>query len=71
MASVCILDEFDVHKNEEFLRTAEELKPELHETEIRPLRLLNLEPGEKPEPVIVSEEKPEALKEKVLKKTIR
>ncbi len=68
MASVCILDEFDVHKNEEFLRTAEELKPELHETEIRPLRLLNLEPGEKPEPVIVSEEKPEALKEKVLKK---
>ena len=25
MASVCILDEFDVHKNEEFLRIAEEL----------------------------------------------
>ena len=30
MASVCILDEFEVHKNEKFLRIAEELKPELH-----------------------------------------
>ena len=26
MASVCILDEFHVHKNEEFLSIAEELK---------------------------------------------
>lgn len=68
MASVCILDEFEVHKNEEFLRIAEELKPELHETAIAPVRLLTLEKGEHPEPEVVGTEAPEALKDKRLKK---
>ena len=68
MASVCILDEFDVHKNEEFLRIAEELKPELIRTEIVPERILQLEKNEHPEPVIVGEEPVEQLKEKQLKK---
>lgn len=68
MASVCILDEFDVHKNEEFLRIAEGLKPELIKTEIVPERLLKLEKNEHPEPVIVGEEPVERLKEKQLKK---
>lgn len=68
MASICILDEFDVHKNEKFLQIAEELKPRLHETEIAPVRLLTLEQGEHPEPVIVSTEEPELLRERPLKK---
>ena len=68
MASVCILDEFDVHKNEEFLRIAEELKPELIRTDIVPERILQLEKNEHPEPVIVGEEPVEQLKEKQLKK---
>ena len=68
MASFCILDEFEVHKNEDFLRIAEELKPELHETEIAPVRLLELREDGKPEPEVVSEEAPESLKDKRLKK---
>ena len=43
MAAVCILDEFEVHKNGEFLKIAEGLKPELHETVVRPQRLLQFE----------------------------
>lgn len=42
MAAVCILDEFEVHKNERFLKIAEELKPELHEKTVRPQKLLHL-----------------------------
>ena len=68
MASVCILDEFDVHKNEEFLRIAEELKPELLKTDIVPVSLLTLEQNGNPEPIVVSEESPEKLREKHLKK---
>lgn len=68
MASVCILDEFEVHKNKEFLRIAEELKPKLHRTDIAPVRLLTLEQNENPEPVIAGEESPENLKNKQLKK---
>ena len=40
MASICILSEFEVHKNKEFLRKAEALKPELNETIVRPQKLL-------------------------------
>ena len=36
VAGVCILDEFEVHKNDEFLEKAEKLKPVLHRTEVRP-----------------------------------
>ena len=43
MAAVCILDEFEVHKNEKFLKIAEKLKPELHETYIKPKKLLKFE----------------------------
>lgn len=39
MAAVCILDEFEVHKNEKFLKTAERLKPGLHEKMVRPQNL--------------------------------
>ena len=42
MAAVCILDEFEVHKNEEFLKIADELKPELHETVVRPQNMNEL-----------------------------
>lgn len=68
MASICILDEFNVHKNEEFLRIAEELKPELYETDIVPVSLLTLEHSGHPEPVVVSGESPKLLKERRLKK---
>ena len=43
MASICILDEFEVHKNEKFLAIAEQLKPELYKKEIKPVSLLTLE----------------------------
>lgn len=43
MAAVCILNEFEVHKNEKFLKIAEKLKPELHETYIKPKKLLKFE----------------------------
>lgn len=68
MASVCILDEFEVHKNKEFLRIAEELKPKLHETCIAPVRLLTLKQGAHPEPEVVGEEASEGLKDMRLKK---
>ena len=35
MPAVCILDDFEVHKNEEFLKIAEELKPELITTQVK------------------------------------
>jgi len=71
MASVCILDEFEVHKNEEFLRIAEELKPKLHETRIAPLHLLKLKENGRLEPEVETEEAPEALKDMRLKKDSR
>ena len=40
VAGVCILDEFEVHKNDEFLEKAEKLKPVLHRTEVRPQKIL-------------------------------
>lgn len=43
MAAICILDEFEVHKNEKFLKTAEALKPELYEKIVRPEKLLQFE----------------------------
>lgn len=43
MAAICILDEFEVHKNEAFLKKAEELKPTLHETVVRPQKILQFE----------------------------
>ena len=43
MAAVCILDEFEVHKNEKFLKIAEKLKPELYEIYINPKKLLKFE----------------------------
>lgn len=66
MASVCILDEFEVHKNEKFLRIAEELKPELHKTEILPVRMIQTAENEKKELEIIGEEPMEALPEKHL-----
>lgn len=74
MAAVCILDEFEVHKNEKFLKIAEELKPELHETVIRPEKLLqfkrHLKVERKPDmhETVVREEAYEELAKKQFKK---
>ena len=43
MAAICILDEFEVHKNKTFLDKAEALKPELHEVIVHPRKLLQFE----------------------------
>lgn len=43
MAAICILDEFEVHKNEKFLEIAQGLKPKLRERELRPQKLLQFE----------------------------
>ena len=40
MAGVCILDEFEVHKNDEFLEKAEKLKPDLHRIEVKPQKIM-------------------------------
>ena len=56
MASFCVLDEFEVHKNKKFLEIAEELKPELYEKKIFPVKLLELEKEGHQEPVIKYEE---------------
>ena len=72
MAAVCILDEFEVHNNEEFLKIADDLKPELHTTTVKPVKLLEhvkthsdeAEPEEKG----MREEELSALPEKVFKK---
>lgn len=68
MASFCILDEFEVHKNKKFLEIAEELKPELYEKKIFPEKLLELEKEGHQEPVIKYEENIDKLSEKALKK---
>lgn len=66
MASVCILDEFEVHKNEKFLRIAEELRPELHATHILPERIIKTAENEKSEREVCEEESLDKLKEKHL-----
>lgn len=73
MPAVCILDDFEVHKNEEFLKIAEELKPELITTQVKPVRLLYKEnPGEGfSDKKNVKEEEPSLLSGKVLKKDDR
>ncbi len=38
MPAVCVLDNFEVHKNEEFLKIAESLKPELKERRLSPVK---------------------------------
>lgn len=74
MAAVCILDEFEVHKNEEFLKIADGLKPELYETVVRPQKLLKFEKHLKLErktdmnQIEVMEEKPEELAKKQFKR---
>lgn len=74
MAAICVLDEFEVHKNEKFLETAEKLKPELYEKVVSPQRLLCFErclkAERKPElpGTVVAEEPYGRLAEKNLKK---
>ncbi len=68
MASFCVLDEFEVHKNEEFLRIAEELKPELHEREIRPLSMVKVEKNEDGDTFVTDEKAQDTLKYRVFKK---
>lgn len=68
MASICILDEFEVHKNEDFLQIAEELKPELHERTVTPVSILTLEQNGQSDPVVVSKDDPDTLKTRIFKK---
>lgn len=68
MASFCILDEFEVHKNEDFLQIAEELKPELHERTVTPVSILTLEQNGQSDPVVVSKDDPDTLKTRIFKK---
>jgi hypothetical protein len=65
MASVCILDEFEVHKNEKFLRIAEELRPKLHATHILPERIIKTAENEKSELEVCEEESLDKLKENI------
>lgn len=68
MASYCVLDEFEVHKNERFLKIAEDLKPELYVQKISPVRLIEIEKNRMQETVVSKEETASALGEKILKK---
>lgn len=68
MAAICVLDEFEVHKNEEFLKIARGLAPTLERKEVMPVSLLALEKGQEMEPVVRSEETPEQLRKHALKR---
>lgn len=68
MASYCVLDEFEVHRNESFLEIAESLKPELHVSRIEPVRLIEIEKNEMQETVVTAEEPADMLPQKILKK---
>ena len=59
MASFCILEKFEVHKNERFLQIAKNLEPELNEEIIEPRKvfskqadILNESPGISEKPVL-------------------
>lgn len=68
MAAICVLDEFEVHKNEEFLKIAKGLAPTLERREVMPVSLLALEKDREVEPVVRAEEPPEQLRKHALKK---
>lgn len=68
MASYCVLDEFEVHKNEKFLEIAEKLRPELHVQKILPVKMIEIEKNSMQETVVSKEEPISMLGEKVLKK---
>lgn len=68
MASYCILDEFEVHPNEAFLKKAQELKPQLYREKIFPKKILEIEKNAMQETIVCREESVQGLPEKVLKK---
>lgn len=68
MASYCVLEEFEVHRNERFLEIAEGLKPELYETLLEPVRLIEVAKNERQETVVTAEESASHLAEKTIKK---
>lgn len=68
MASYCVLDEFEVHKNEAFLKLAKHLKPELHVCCVQPQRLIQIEKNNMQETVVRAEECIGKLAQKQLKK---
>lgn len=68
MASYCILEDFEVHKNKKFLEIAENLKPELLVQNVSPARLIKIEKNEMQETVVTAEEPASELRKKILKK---
>ena len=68
MPAVCVLDNFEVHKNEEFLKIAESLKPELKERRLAPVRIVEVDRNSMGEACVVSEKSAAFLPEYVLKK---
>lgn len=68
MPAICILDEFVVHKNEEFLKIAEELEPKLYETDVHPKSLIMIRQNRIDETTIDSREDFSALRDKILKR---
>lgn len=68
MPAVCVLDNFEVHKNEEFLKIAESLKPELKERRLSPVRIVEVDRNSMGEACVVSEKSAAFLPEYVLKK---
>lgn len=68
MAAYCILDEFEVHRNEVFLDKAEKLKPELYINRVKAERIIEIEQNEMQETIVKKEEPAAILSEKKLKK---
>lgn len=68
MAAYCILDEFEVHRNEAFLEQAEKLKPELYINHVKAERIIEIEQNEMQETIVKKEEPVAILLEKKLKK---
>ena len=68
MASVCILEEFEVHKNEKFLAIAERHTPVLKSRNIIPKKIIEINQNSQGEIEIVKEETTNRLTQCVLKK---
>ena len=68
MANFCIIENFEVHKNDKFLKIAEDLCPKLLEAQIDPISLIETDKDVQGELYISEREAIEELPEKILKR---
>lgn len=67
----CIIDNFEVHKNNRFLKIAESMKPQLHRKEVLAQKEILVEKDRQMRTVILEKHSVEHLYEKSLKRDDR